>query len=247
MAWAGRGGTPYPRAGERARSSRGPTAGAPSQGVVRRAKLAGELAPQQLPDGGLGQRLPKLHALRNLVGGEVPPAVVADLLLGQAHAFPRDHPRYYRLSRMRVRDPRDADLSDRRVGRDDFLDLARPNLKAARLDEVLLSVGDGEIPVPVERPQIAGIEPAVAQHFPGRLRIPPVAFHELRGLDDDLADVAGSELLARIVHVHDSQPDVGQRDTDRALLIGAHHGRANGGHARFGQRIHLDYPPTRQL
>src|SRR5207249_11861790 len=38
--------------------------------------------------------LPKLHALRDLVGGEVSPAVVADLLLGQAHAFPRDHPRH---------------------------------------------------------------------------------------------------------------------------------------------------------
>src|SRR5713101_759693 len=177
MAWAGRGGTPYPRAGERARSSRGPTAGAPSQGVVRRAKLAGELAPQQLPDGGLGQRLPKLHALRDLVRGEVSPAVLADLRFGRGHALPRDHPRHHGLSRMRVRDPRDADLSDRRVGRDDFLDLPRPNLKAARLDEILLAIGDGEIPVPIERPQIAGIEPALAQHFLGRLRIVPVAFH----------------------------------------------------------------------
>src|SRR3989449_5343791 len=109
---------------------------------MRRAKLASELAPQELPDGGLGQRLPKLHALRDLVGGEVAPAVVADLLLGQAYAFPRDHPRHHRLPRMRVRDPRDADLSDRRVGRNDFLDLPRPNLKAARLDEILLAIDD---------------------------------------------------------------------------------------------------------
>src|SRR2546430_7641690 len=129
-----------------------------SRGAVRRAKLAGELAPQQLPDGGLGQRLPKLHALRDLVGGKVPPAMLADLLFGRGHALPRDHPRHHGLSRMRVRDPRDADLSDRPAGRDDFLDLPRPNLTAARLDEILLAIDDGEIPVTVERPQVAGIE-----------------------------------------------------------------------------------------
>src|SRR5207247_9250818 len=137
--------------------------------------------------------------LRDLVGGEVSPAVVADLLLGQAHAFPRDHPRHHRLPRMRVRDSRDADLSDRRVGRDDFLDLPRPNLKAARLDEILLAVGDGEIPAPVERPQIAGIEATPAQHLPGGLRILPAAFHALRSLSDERADLAGSALLARAI------------------------------------------------
>src|SRR5213079_1740460 len=218
-----------------------------SRGAVRRAKLAGELAPQQFPDGGLGQRLPKLYALRNLVRGEVSPAVVADLLLGQAHAFPRDHPGHHSLSRMRVRDPRDADLSDGGVCRDDFFDLARPNLKTARLDEILLAIDDGEIPVPIEQPQIASIEPAVAQHFRGRLRIVPVAFHQLRRLDDDLADLAGSDLLARIIDVHDSHVDIGQRDADRALLVGAHHGRADGGHAGLGQRVHFDDPPARQL
>src|SRR5712691_2238007 len=193
-------------------------AAAPSRRDVPRAKFAGELAPQQLPDGGLGQRLPKRYALWDLVGGEVSPAVVADLLLGQAHAFPRDHPGHYRLSRMRVRHPRDADLCDRRMCRDDFFDFARPNLKTARLDEILLAIGDGEIPVAVERAQIARIEPAVAQHFLGGLRILPVALHELRSLDDDLADLTASELPAGIVGVHDSQLDVGKRDTDRALL-----------------------------
>src|SRR5260370_37980746 len=54
----------------------------PSQGAVRRPKLAGELAPQQLPNGGLRQRLPKLHALQDLVRGEVSPPAVADVLLG---------------------------------------------------------------------------------------------------------------------------------------------------------------------
>src|SRR3989454_1555174 len=111
---------------------------------MRRAKLASELAPQELPDGGLGQRLPKLHALRDLVRGEVSPAVVADLLLGQSHALPRDHPGHHGLSRMGVRDARDADLGDGGVGRDDLFDLAWPNLKAARLDEILLAIGRSE-------------------------------------------------------------------------------------------------------
>src|SRR2546425_3124675 len=70
-----------------------------SNRVMRRAKLAGELPPQEFPDGGLGQSLAKLHALRDLVRGQVSPAVVADLLLGQAHASPRDHPGHHHLSR----------------------------------------------------------------------------------------------------------------------------------------------------
>src|SRR2546426_348716 len=166
-----------------------------SNRVMRRAKLAGELPPQEFPDGGLGQSLAKLHALRDLVRGQVSPAVVADLLLGQAHASPRDHPGHHHLSRMRVRDARDADLCDGSVRRDDFFDLARPNLKAARLDEILLAIGDREITVLVERAQITGIEPAVAQHLLRGLRILPVAFHELRSLENDLPDLEAPQLM----------------------------------------------------
>src|SRR2546426_8809753 len=59
--------------------------------MIRRPPRSTLFPSRRSSDLGLGQRLPKLHTLRNLVRGEVSPAVVADLLLGQAHAFPRDY------------------------------------------------------------------------------------------------------------------------------------------------------------
>src|SRR5437879_12554960 len=102
---------------------------------------------------------------------------------------------------MRVRDPRDADLSDRRVGRDDFLDLPRPDLKAARLDEILLAIDDGEIPVAVERPQVAGIEATPAEHLLGGRRILPAAFHALPSRNGDPPSPASASRLARITGI----------------------------------------------
>ena len=67
-------------------------------------------------------------------------------------------PRLHRLALDVVGHAGDADFGDRRMRREHFLDLARPDLVAARLDQVLLAIDDEEVAVVVEIAEIAGVQ-----------------------------------------------------------------------------------------
>ena len=80
--------------------------------------------------------------------------------LSRRLAGAQDHPRGHRFALARVGDTRDADFGDCRVCRDHLFDLARPHLKAARLDQILLPIDDEEISVLVQIAEIACVQPA---------------------------------------------------------------------------------------
>ena len=62
-------------------------------------------------------------------------------------------------------------LVDALVGHEQPLDVGRDHLLAVGEDQqFLLAAGDGEEAVRVERAQVAGVEPAVADRLGGRLR-----------------------------------------------------------------------------
>src|SRR5947209_6552596 len=102
----------------------------------------------------------KLHARRHLVRRQALAAERAQLGLCGGVAGAEDHPRSHRLAFDRVRDAGHADFGDCRMRRERFLDLARPYLVAARLDQVLLAIDDEEITVRVEIAEIARVQPS---------------------------------------------------------------------------------------
>ena len=89
---------------------------------------------------------------------------------------------------------------DRGVPGEHVLDVARVDVEPAADDEVLLAVDDAEVPVAVDRADVAGGEPPVVDvrcRRPLRWRPSPVAAHDVRAADEDLAVVGEADLDAR--------------------------------------------------
>ena len=77
-----------------------------------------------------------------LIRGQFLPAVLANLIDGRLLPGSKDDPCLNRLSLIIVRDAGDSDLQDGRVRRDDLLHFARPDLKPAGFNDILLAVDD---------------------------------------------------------------------------------------------------------
>ena len=80
----------------------------------------------------------------------------------------------------------DAGMLDEAV-----LDLDAVDVLAAADDHVLGPVGDEQVAVVVEVADVAGVQPAVDDRRRRRLGLVPVARHDDRALDEDLAGLAG--------------------------------------------------------
>src|SRR5919199_469262 len=98
----------------------------------------GEHAPQELPDGALGQIVAKLDGSGGLVGGEALLTEGQDLLLRHPAPGPLYHESLDRLAPVLVRDADGHGLGHLLVLEEDLLDLARVDVVAARGDHVLL-------------------------------------------------------------------------------------------------------------
>src|SRR5207249_160797 len=77
--------------------------------------------------------------------------------------------RAHLLAQRGVRDRERGSFRDREVGEQRLFDLARRNLLAAAVDDLLEPAGDREVAVVVEHTLVAGAEPAVAER--GRVRV----------------------------------------------------------------------------
>src|SRR5262249_42005886 len=97
----------------------------------------------------------------------------------------------------------------RRVLEQRLLNLARIDVVAGDDDHVLLAVHDRDVAILVHRREVAGVEPAVAQGLGGRLRLLPIALHNVLAATDELAYHARRHLAA--VCVHDLDLDAGNR------------------------------------
>src|SRR5919199_602108 len=100
--------------------------------------LVGEHAPQELPDGALGQLVAEFDGFGGLVGGEALLAEDQDLLLRHPAPGPLYHESLDRLAPVLVRDADGHGLGHLLVLEEDLLDLARVDVVAARGDHVLL-------------------------------------------------------------------------------------------------------------
>src|SRR5690606_36950944 len=77
-----------------------------------------------------------------------------------------------------------------------LLHLARVDRAAAAQDHVAPPVDQEEEPLLVHPPQVAGVEPAVADGFGGGVRVVPVALHHDWPADHDLAHLSASHRAA---------------------------------------------------
>ncbi len=128
----------------------------------------------------------------------------------------------------------EGDLLPRAVGQPDHAELLHELRIAVRLldlvgvdvlavgidDDVLLAADEREVPLRVELPEIAGLEPPAVEHLGGLLRVhagalpaAPVAEHHVRPAREDLPDAVR-------VRVRDPELHPGQRRPDAPLRRG---------------------------
>ena len=122
----------------------------------------------------------------------------------------------------------DADFGDRRMVGQHFLDLARPHLEAARLDQILLAIDDEEVAVVVEVAEVAGVQPAPRaagrrRDRAGRVRVSSGRFQKPI-ISCGAAIAISPTSFGGITRVPSSPSkmrtcDVGQRHADRSDLV----------------------------
>ncbi len=66
-------------------------------------------------------------------------------------------------------------------------------------NQIFLTIGDIDIVIFVDPPDVTRMEPAVAQHRRCFFWLVPISLHHARAFDDNLARLAGGELLAFVV------------------------------------------------
>src|SRR5512143_2670689 len=128
----------------------------------------------------------------------------------------------------------DHGLLDLRMPVQHFLDLARVDVLARRLDHVLDPAGDIKVTFLVHPRDVARMEPSVPQGQGRFLRFVPISFHDLRPPDDKLSRLAdGKDPPARF-DVDDPRLRIGPGKTDAPDLppaedgIGVRYGRCLG-------------------
>ena len=126
---------------------------------------------------------------------------------GVQRTVTRNHRGYHLLHPAIVRQVEHRRFGDVGILQQNLLDFARIDILAAGDDHVALAVEDGEIALVVDAAEIAGAQPAVLHHAPGRIRIAPVARHGHRAFHQDLAD----RILIRFVRRREFDRDVGER------------------------------------
>ena len=92
------------------------------------------------------------------------------------------------------------------MGEENFLNLARINVRAARDIHIRLAPGDVEQAALVHAAEVTGVEPATAQGFGGRFRIAVIALEHCRPARADFADFTARELPALIIQDRDFRP-----------------------------------------
>ena len=127
----------------------------------------------------------------------------------------------------------------------DRFHLGREDAITGSLDHVLLALLDHEVALVVYAPDVARVEPAVANRLRGRVRSPPVALHDHRAADHDLARFARLELGPAVVEAHDLRVHERERHPHRPVLRPV--GRADvGRRGRLAEPVALDQRVTGQ-
>ena len=117
-------------------------------------------------------------------------------------------------------------LGNLRMTQQHFVDLSRPDLLTAAIDQLLDAAGQREVAVGVQEPLVAGAEPSVGEGFRVGVRIVLIAADHVRTLNDHFSALARREQIPRVVHDADldarSGPHRARLSLRRRPWIGRH-------------------------
>ena len=119
--------------------------------------LAHQLTAQDLADCGLRQLIAEFHVSWHLELSKPLLAPFLDILLANALARLKHHPRFDCLTAIGIGDTGNADLQYLGVLRDHFLNLTRPYLETAGFDQLLLAIHNVEETFLIHPGDITGI------------------------------------------------------------------------------------------
>src|SRR6185312_13520254 len=128
----------------------------------------------------------------------------------------------HRLPAIGIGDAENDAFGDLGILVDRLLDVARIDLVAAGDDDVLDAVDEEKVTVGVEVADIAGAQPATAEHRGGRLGLAPISRHDLRSAHRHFAALACRRQPRRVVERYDLDDGVRQRQPDRPRFIDAY-------------------------
>src|SRR5690606_16772764 len=185
-----------------------------------------QLALEDLPGGGHRQGLGEDDLARVLVVRHLLLRPGLQLLGGGGRTVDEDEVRDHLLPEALVRDAHHGGEGDLLVGEQHLLHLARVHVVAAAHDHVLRAVHDVVEPLRIAPTEVAGAEPALAQHSRSLLGPAEIAGHAVLAAHDALADTVGPPHARPVrvggvdeVHLHapHGQPD---RSGPRAVASG---------------------------
>src|SRR5690606_33020248 len=139
-------------------------------------------------------------ALGDLVVGQLVLQVGQQLLGGDGGPGAHHDERVADLAPVRVRLAHHRGLHDVVVLRQHAVHLGRVDVQATGDDHVLGPAGDVDVTLVVVLRQVAGVQPPAGQCRLRGVRPVVVADHVRRGPADDLADLAGRDVVALAVH-----------------------------------------------
>src|SRR6185437_14977201 len=156
-----------------------------------------QYAAQDLAGRGLGDRIDELHALQPLVVGDLPVNELDDFLRCQLSSG--HHQSLGALTAFFIGNGYHGCIRDARVFQQQALELRGSYLVPFDLDQLLQAVDDREIPLGVDRADVACVQPTLlVDGVRGRLGIVQVALHHLRAAYPDLAGFADSSVVTRL-------------------------------------------------
>src|SRR5437660_3492332 len=136
-----------------------------------------QLAFEDLSRAALGQGVQELDSLGHLEVCEPRATGVDDSHFVDGHARLEHNERRGHLAPGRIGYGDDRALEHVGVAIHGRFDFDRRNVLAARNDDVLLSIDDEDVAVRIDRPDVAGVKPAVHDDVRRLFRLVPIAFH----------------------------------------------------------------------
>ncbi len=141
----------------------------------------------------------KFYFPRDLVGGEVGPAMLEQLPFLDLRAGFLHDDRLDDLPPQQVLLADDAGRLHGGMEAEDDLDLPGIDVEAAGDDHPLLPAGEEDVALRVHPAEVARVEPAVLEDLGGHLLVLVVSLHDVVALEDELADAPPRELPALLV------------------------------------------------
>ena len=193
----------------------------------------------------LGDLRHEHHAPRHLERRQASAREVADLVLGRRRSVAQHDGRSHLFSQLLVGQREGDRLRHRRMVEQRLVDLARRDLLAAAIDDLLEPPGQAQIAVLVDPPLIAGAQPPLGEGRGVRLRVGEIAAGHVAAADHHLPGLAGGQQPAGAVHDRDLGP---RRHAHRARLARARRQRIRSHLVRrLGHAVGLDHRRAEHL